>query len=266
MAAVTETRKAIAAALDRHGRAALLFSGGKDSVVLADLVEPFCDRIELIWVNTGAMFPHMTEFVRSYGNRFKLTELRSDWAKRFATVGLPSRVVPIFNTPVGTHAERTPRNRPLLTDWVSCCAALRSQPIEPYLFATGITLMIHGQRKGDNVAMNLPASAAEAIAPLWGWSDAQVKDYIQDHDLRLPDHYAEVSDSLECWSCTADYTPNRYKYMARSHPNLFKKLVPMLDIVHSAVIAETTKLTPTMHEIASLCDEERGSTNRERTE
>ena len=65
-------RAAIRGAVARHGRAGLLFSGGKDSIVLAHLTEPVKERVELLWANTGAMFPHMETFIRAYGARFKL--------------------------------------------------------------------------------------------------------------------------------------------------------------------------------------------------
>jgi sulfate adenylyltransferase subunit 2 len=37
----------------------VLFSGGKDSIVLAHLLEPLKDYFYLVWVNTGAALPHM---------------------------------------------------------------------------------------------------------------------------------------------------------------------------------------------------------------
>ena len=45
----------------------LAFSGGMESVATVNALQPFHDRVTLLWVNTGAMFPHMVEFVRDYG-------------------------------------------------------------------------------------------------------------------------------------------------------------------------------------------------------
>ena len=51
---MSDIETAIGNTIERHGKAAVMFSGGKESVVLAHLLEPFKDRIELILVNTGA--------------------------------------------------------------------------------------------------------------------------------------------------------------------------------------------------------------------
>ena len=59
----------------RHERVFLSFSGGKDSLVLSHLREPYHDRLTLIWTNTGHMAPPMVEFVRSFGGRFNFIEV-----------------------------------------------------------------------------------------------------------------------------------------------------------------------------------------------
>ena len=43
---MSDIKTAIGSAIERHGKAAVLFSGGKESVVLAHLLGPFRDRVE----------------------------------------------------------------------------------------------------------------------------------------------------------------------------------------------------------------------------
>lgn len=88
-------------ALSRHN-VAIAFSGGKDSTVVADLIERFLPTEFLktfcIFGNTGVEFPESLKFARSYGKkhfgeRFKETkflelkepELRYDFAKKDST-------------------------------------------------------------------------------------------------------------------------------------------------------------------------------------
>ena len=49
--------------LDRHGRGALQFSGGKDSLALVYLLRPQWDRLTLYHVDTGDLLPEVREIV-----------------------------------------------------------------------------------------------------------------------------------------------------------------------------------------------------------
>ena len=49
---------------NRHKKAVLSFSGGKDSLACLHLCRPYRDKLTVAWVNTGAAFPHIVEFVR----------------------------------------------------------------------------------------------------------------------------------------------------------------------------------------------------------
>ena len=87
-----------ALALCRH-RAAIAFSGGKDSEVVADLIERFFPddfkRVHCIFGNTGIEFPESLRFAREYGvehfgerfhetklSRLEEPELRYDFARQ----------------------------------------------------------------------------------------------------------------------------------------------------------------------------------------
>jgi len=227
----------ISAIMARHTRAIVGFSGGKESIAIAHMLEPYKDKVELVWVNTGAMFPHMEEFVREYGRRFRLTELSSNQTQRFATAGLPSRVVPIANVPI---KNRDNRERLLINDWMSCCFQLRTKPIYDYMVQVGATLLIHGQRQEDQAYFSPgpELQGAEVFAPLDDWSQQQVLDYIEAHSLQLPEQYPEVMDSLECWNCTATLSPERFKYMREHYPILLDRLRPALGAVYTAVAVE----------------------------
>lgn len=226
-------------ALDRHERAMLLFSGGKESVVLAHMLRSYRQKFDLVWVNTGAMFPHMVEFVRSFREDFNFVELKSDQAARFRACGLPARIIPIFNTPAGLATQREPRDRLVLCDWTGCCFDLRVRPALEYARAQGINLLVHGQRHEDGVSGCFGAQGAETFAPIWDWSAEQVDAYIARHNLRLPEQYAAgYRDSGECWSCTATLDPARFRWMWKRYPELMAQLKPTLAAVCGCVVDE----------------------------
>jgi 3'-phosphoadenosine 5'-phosphosulfate sulfotransferase (PAPS reductase)/FAD synthetase len=226
----------VARAMEKHSRAVVGFSGGKESLVLKHLLQPWADRLEYVWVNTGAMLPHMREFILGHG----VTEVMSDQADRFRRVGLPSRIVPIFNTPLGVMTQRSPE-RLMLTDWVNCCAALRTQPLIDAARARGLTLYVHGQRLADGVLLTTPGDL-KSLDVLREWSEAQVYEYIERNEIALPPQYAlGFRDSGECWNCTAELDASRVRYLESEYPELWGRLKPALRQVYGAVAGEWNK-------------------------
>lgn len=226
-------------AIQRHGHAAVGFSGGKDSLVLKHLLNPLSKQIDFIWVNTGAMMPHMERFVRELG----VIELRGNQTARFATAGLPVRIAPVLNTAAG-RVEREPRQRLMLSDWYSCCYEVRCAPMRDYLKLRGITLFIDGQRFEDNFdALGGGVSGIERLQPLWEWSGADVQAYIEAHQLELPEQYGQgYRDSIECWNCTGTIDADRFAYMAKHHPQRWEALKPALAAIYGAANSEISLL------------------------
>lgn len=238
-------RKAISGALGRHGHGALMFSGGKDSVTLAHLAEPWKDRIELVWVNTQGHLPHTVEFVRSYGKRFRLVEMTSNYAERFLKAGPPSMIVPVYNTKFAAITELEDQERFCVSDWISCCAELRWKPMDEYFAANRhVSLVIHGQRKDENAAVNM--GAIEALLPLWNWTTAEVLEYVKLHDLLLPEQYAQgVKSSLDCGACCTARLDAPYRaWLKGRYPEISRQLATAITAVYGTVAAEWEKLQP----------------------
>lgn len=234
--------------LDRHGAAVLAFSGGAESCVLAHALRDFADRIDLVWVNVNA-FPHMRAFVEGLAARygFRLVELTANQAERFSTVGIPARIVPVVFTPLGKLWEREPENRLLLSDWYSCCAALRRDPLDAYVKERGATLVINGQRLGDNTkfAQDRTADGVDSWFPLARWTRDDVLRYVADHGVPLPEQYDDgFPDSGECWNCTAELNPDRFRWMQRRYPDLWARLKPDVLKVQGALLAELDRWSP----------------------
>lgn len=85
----------IADAIERYGRVALAFSGGMESLLLLELARPHRDRVTVIWTNTGAMFPHMVDFIREATRGFDFVEARSDVRASFGKDGFPAKPFPL---------------------------------------------------------------------------------------------------------------------------------------------------------------------------
>ncbi|MCH8997855.1 MAG: phosphoadenosine phosphosulfate reductase family protein [Proteobacteria bacterium] len=211
----------------------LSFSGGKDSLVCLHLCRDYRDKIDVCWVNTGAMFPHMAAFVRKAVEGFNFVELKSDQAAWIKQQGLPSDMVPVANSLWRDPGVSDPPQT-MIQPWTMCCAKLRFQPILDYLARSNATLFIHGQRRSDGGGLVFdsgPDAPVEICKLIWEWSERDVMDYIGKHGIALPEQYADgVMGSLECWSCTARAGDSdakmaaRFAYMAKRYPDLFKEL------------------------------------------
>lgn len=204
-----------------HERVFLSFSGGKDSLALLHLTEPWRDRVTLLWSNTGFMAGHMAEFVRAHGERWRLVEVSperdmlADWDEH----GTPADVVAI------EHLEgldwRTPRVRP----WPLCCSTNRTGPLATYLarFEESCAFL-NGQRRSDRGTTpermsNIMPPNVTTVMPLWTWSEADVLAYIEAHGIPLPPHHDVFQSSFECAICPADIKPGRLRILDQLDPH-----------------------------------------------
>ncbi len=218
---------------ERHQNAVLTFSGGKDSLTCLHLCRDYRDNITVVWVNTGAAFPHIAEFVRNAVKGFNFIELKSDQGAWIKQHGLPSDMVPVVNSIWRDPGNPKP-SQILLQPWTLCCLKLRTEPILKYLWRSGATLLLHEQRRSDGggFAINSgPDARVEVCKLIWEWSDDDILDYIGKHGIELPEQYADgVMDSLDCWNCTArggdsaTLKKAKFAYMARRYPSLFAEV------------------------------------------
>ncbi len=160
---MTETPD-LAALFARHDKAVLAFSGGKDSLVCLDLCRDYRDKIEVCFVDTGASFPHMMEFVRKVTEGFRFVELKSDQAGWIKQHGLPSDLVPVANSIWRDPAAPDPP-KTMLQPWTACCAKLRFEPLLAHLARSGATLFLHGQRRSDGGGFCANSQPGAAVLP-----------------------------------------------------------------------------------------------------
>ena len=228
---------------DRHEKAVLAFSGGKDSLVCLHLCRDYRDQLTVVWVNTGAMFPHMAEFIRKAAEGFNYVEIRSDVEAWRRKLGEPSDIVPTFNSLAGIGLDPL-RSRLAIQPWTTCCLENRTLPIWRYAEASGATLSIHGQRKSDAVMSAFitrvhQGSPVELCPLIADWSDDDVFRYIAEHEIQLPAQYSTdplALRSLECWSCTALLDESdRLNYTRVHHPELWARLRPRLLAVYQVM-------------------------------
>ena len=242
---ISATKDFLAELFSQHEKVALAFSGGKDSLVLLDLCRPFKSQITVTWSNTGAMFPHMVDFVRNAVEGFTFVELRTDQAAYIATFGLPSDLVPAehlagrkYTNPDGSRTLQSPA----IQSYGACCFALRTQPAINLAQLIGATVIVGGDRYADHTCYGegqfpsgSPYLPLESVWPLAHWTEDDVMAHLEEHAIELPEQYAFGCTSLECWNCTAYLSPERIAYMKARHPELMEELKQRVAAVQFAI-------------------------------
>lgn len=223
--------------LARHEVAALQFSGGKDSLACLWLLEPFWPHLTVVWGNTGDAFPETLELmsqVRAMVPRFR--EVRSDQRAQIARYGYPVDVLPVRNHPDVMRLIH-PHPRPKLQSCVACCNENLWQPVMAAMRDMGATLIIRGQRKAEVQRTPLRSGdvheGVEFLFPIEEWSGEEVRAYLADKPIGLPENYEVMDTGLDCMLCTGHLFENIGKrvYMAKRHPEAFAEVSRRLDVI-----------------------------------
>jgi 3'-phosphoadenosine 5'-phosphosulfate sulfotransferase (PAPS reductase)/FAD synthetase len=228
--------------LDRHEKIVLQFSGGKDSLACLLLLKEHLHRITVVWVNTGAAFPEtlaQMDAVRAMCPHF--IEVQGRQPEQIAGHGFPVDVLPMRNhlqIQYVTQQKRIP-----LQGFMQCCFNSLMLPMHEATLAMGATLIIRGQKTADHhknpVKSGDVVDGVEYWFPVENWTDAQVLDYVRDSGL-LPAHYDHANTSLDCWSCTAYLSENKWKlpYLKKHHPEKAEEVERRLNIIRQEIKAD----------------------------
>jgi 3'-phosphoadenosine 5'-phosphosulfate sulfotransferase (PAPS reductase)/FAD synthetase len=231
--------------LSRHKKAALFFSGGKDSIACLELLKPYLDKIVVIWVNTGSNFPEVEECVTKVALKVSnFVEIPTNQAWSIEINGYPADVVPVNFTKLGQ--DITKQKNIILRSYLECCNENLWSPSYEKVKELGITGVIRGQRADEDhrapIKSGYIADGIEYFFPLQDWSNEDVNKYLEKQGVEMTERLMMRSHtSLDCWNCTA-FTENsveRMEYMKKHHPNKHQSVVKLLQRIDNAVMAET---------------------------
>lgn len=221
----------------RHEVVALQFSGGKDSLACLWLLEPFWSRLTVLWANAGDAFPETLELMRNVRALVpNFREVKSDVRAQQAEWGFPVDVLPVRNHP-GVAKLMHPHPRPKLQSCVACCAENLWQPMVSAVKELGATLIIRGQRKAEIQRTPLHSGSivegVEYLFPIENWSSDEVRLYLDDKPIGLPENYEVMDTGLDCMHCTGHLFENVGKriYMVKRHPEAYAEVSRRLDVI-----------------------------------
>lgn len=192
------------------------FSGGKDSSIVAFLVNKVLGKTPLIFSNTSMEFPETVDFAKRFANKLgtKLIELKPnrDFFDLCKELGPPSRVM----------------------RW--CCFTQKSAPINDFYTSLGSDILsFDGIRKKESrsrskfepIRKNTKIIHQYSAYPIFYWSDFEVWLYIFYKKIEVNPLYFFGYSRVGCWTC-----PNNSMFdeflTSKTHPRLYEKWLNFL--------------------------------------
>jgi len=228
-----------------NGQVYVAFSGGKDSTVLAHIVNEMYPDVPLVFNNTGLEFPEIKEFVKTFGDKviwlkpklsyqkvvkrygfalvsketsqkiYELRHTKSDKLRNIRINGYP-------NTGHGKVAKKWLflKDAPFEISH-KCCDALKKEPARRYERETG-RVVITGEMSSES---NLRATAKTTLhscnaydrkrpksTPLKRWTKADIDRYVREHDVPLSKIYDMGYEQTGCaWCAFGLFHPSALK-------------------------------------------------------
>lgn len=217
----------IEAFLARHEKVVLQFSAGKDSAACLRLVEPWLDRIIVVWTNAGDPYPETVAYMQAIRAQVPhFEEIQGDQPGWVARNGHPSDFVSPEMTVFGPGPF-------YYAPTLACCNANLWQPMVRYIAENGVTGVIRGQKAGDKLAAPLPTNrivgGVEYFFPLESWSDEDVIEFLGPD---IPHSYKRgLESSLDCATCTGYLSHNkgRLEDLQDAYPGAYVKILPIVN-------------------------------------
>jgi 3'-phosphoadenosine 5'-phosphosulfate sulfotransferase (PAPS reductase)/FAD synthetase len=209
---LTQVTKAFAKCeLENAPNAVVAFSGGKDSVVLADILSEF--KLPRVFIDTRLEFPETYAFIRNSGENgsaVNIAKAKSSFFELCREKGFP------------THGNR----------W--CCKTQKFAPFTSYLndkYGTEDVFVFSGERRWEGLyRMTQPMRKAhkhiptqQTIQPLLDWFALDIWSYIWDKEIPVNPIY-NYFDRCGCWLCPfgLEY---RIFLLQFTHPKLHAALI-----------------------------------------
>lgn len=221
----------VQAAMSRHTRVAMQYSGGKDSTAVIYLLQPWWDRLAVYWVNTGDTVPETKKIVDEIRARVgEFIEVQTDapaWRKEH---GDPSDVITAGNHEIGNalgfgHLRLSSR--------FDCCRSNIMRPLHARMEQDEISLIVRGTKDSDMPTQPINSGevydGVEFLYPIQGWGDADVMAFLAQEGAPIAEYYDYgVPNGSDCLSCTAWWDDRKSAFLREKHPEQHARYVEML--------------------------------------
>jgi len=192
----------------------LMFSGGKDSLLCLLMLQDQLDHINVVFVNTGKMFPEALSFIDTIRELCpKYIELNSDRDSDWEINGIPADVI----VPMKGNYQSVK----------SCHYKNIMLPVVNLIKAMDSRLVIRGSKNTDQYHDGIQSlsvvQGTTIYNPIENFTDYQVREALKtyDHLVELPDYFSFEHTSLDCMDCTGflDKTKDRLELLHKKYPD-----------------------------------------------
>jgi len=239
------------ATLCKSKKVALQFSGGKDSLALLHLMQPYWNDLTVYYCNSGDTFPEIDQLidaVKSIVPNFVEVKGRKPLVEQFH--GWASDLL----TPSSTHfGAMVGDEGPALTDRYTCCTLSLMEPMHERMHADEIEVIIRGQRNSDRLKSPVVSGQVhdgfEIYFPLADFTEEQVFAYLKEHGIPVPRFYTEgMTSGGDCLHCTAWLEHGQAKYLKKFHPQAAKVVFHRLEEIKKAADDKYKRLCKALQE------------------
>lgn len=225
-----------------NNKAALQFSGGKDSLVLLHMMQPYWDNLTVYYCNSGDSFPETQELVDAIKSIVPhFIEVEGKKKQTEAIYGWPSDVV-ICNQAT---------EKQLVVDRFTCCYHSIMAPLHERMKQDGIQVILRGQRNDDAVKGPIKngemVDGFQIVYPLNDFSEEDVFSYLNRHAIPIPRYYTEgMRSAPDCMHCTAWLEHKQAKYVDKFYPTTAKVVFYRLNEIQKMVSEKYNELLTTI--------------------
>ena len=211
-------------------------SFGKDSSAVLHGLEPWLHKTMVVFLDCGGMYPDITKWADDYGKglpKYMHVNAEGSIWDAIRSRGWPVDVSVANIGKLGASVmieEEASRHK--VREYTECIneriwlpAYVFSQMYQPDLF-------ISGERKEDRPFATKEdwairtSGVKNSIRPIFDWTDSDVWEYIDAHEIDLPKTYqGRQEDRRDCFACLGhNLTIDRIKYLKEEYPDLFNKM------------------------------------------
>lgn len=223
---------------------ALMFSGGRDSLVMLDILKEQLDDIYVIWIDTGASYGDVVEQMeRVRASVPHFIRWKSDQPGNIREYGYPVDLLPIRMSAQGLFFAKK-ENPPLkLQSAYACCYVNIWLPMGDAVRHLGVERVILGQREGEGLTdrWDRVENGVEYWYPLKSWTTARVMGYLTRKGIPIPAYYQQEDHSRDCVDCTA-YLKEKRKSIANLPEPTKAEVVRRLKLISAACHDESMEI------------------------